>query len=93
MAADVARLPAAEDAVSAPEVEGRVLPFPAPERTVRPPSAQQEQPRTCLLCQHVAIGAVTYCSRFHEEILFESIAAQDCEEYAFDDDAALTWGD
>lgn len=92
---EVHRLPAREDAAGAPEREGVVLPFPTPDHEGEAlPSAEDEQPRSCLLCKHVAVGdSVSYCTLFREEIMFESVAAQDCEEYELDDDAALLWGD
>ena len=92
---EVHRLPAREDAAGAPEKEGRVLTFPTADREGEAlPAPEDEQPRSCLLCKHVAVGdSVSYCTMWREEIMFESVAALDCEAYEMDDDAALLWGD
>lgn len=92
---DVVPLPIRrEDAAGAPEVDGRVLPFRALDREgeALPGSSDAPLPN-CLYCEFVSIGAVTYCAQYHEEIMFESIAAMDCEGYKLDEDALLTWGD
>lgn len=54
-----------------------VIPFPQ-----RP-----ERRRSCLICEHASLGAVTYCTVFREEITFETLAAEDCEAYEEDPDA------
>lgn len=57
---------------------GEVVAFPEPE---------SEREPTCFACIHASLGPVTYCTKFREEIMLESLAAEDCEEYEEDPDA------
>lgn len=43
------------------------------------PVTPQPKP-TCFDCEHASLGPVTYCTKFREEILVESVA-EDCEEF------------
>lgn len=65
-------MPAAWCWTSGGRAVGDVLAFPEPE---------PEREPTCFACRHASLGPATYCTKFREEILFESLAAADCEEY------------